>query len=885
MSLSAGLRLGPYEIQAPVGAGGMGEVYKAVDTRLKRIVAIKVLPRDLARSHESRQRLQREARSISQLSHAHICTLYDFGQQDGIDFLVMEYLEGETLEDRVQRGPLSLSQALTYAIQITSALEKAHRVGIVHRDLKPGNIMLTKDGAKLLDFGLAKMHVREKSVVSETQTDLTREQRKLTEKGVILGTFQYMAPEQLEGKEADERTDIFAFGVLLYEMVTGKPPFSGKSRASLVAAILASEPTPIRTLQTMTPPALDHLVRVCLAKDPDERWQRAHDVKIALNGIVEADAQAEHLSSRPDKWRKRLGWAGVAIIVFVAFLMALRYLRRPTATAALVRFAIQGPQEYAGDDPHTVAISPNGRRLVLLAEDAENRSSLWLRPFDSVAAHQLAGTEGSGMPVWSPDSHFLLFISEGKLRKLDTNGGLPEALCDVRDMAVISWDGRNTALFAFSLKGSNAVMPIQQLGLNDCVMKPATKLDRSRYNMGHQWPRFLPDGNHFLYSGLRNDRKNDVLLTSLEADSSQLLIPNASDAKYVSPGYLLFQRNGFLFAQAFDPGTLRLLGEPTQVVSQQLTFASYGGAANYDASENGTLVYQENATSLSTLVVRDSSGTPVKNITQESWLWPMRLAPDRRRLLFGKLNIQTHTSDLWVFDLQRNDWQRLSFEASTGGHIGVWSPDSRAVVYAATHNAAFRLRRKLLDHTSEAELIGNSDLDRVPADWSPDGRSLVFTQIDTNGAGDLWVMPMNDTENSYALTSTQFDERDARFSPDGRWIAYRSDESGKNEVYIRSLSTESKTWQISSGGGQAPKWSNTGNEIYYISRDWKLMDVPITIGPTTIAVGTPRLLFQLPRDSEYEVWTTGRFLVLEQNYTPSPVTAVLNWDVGFSHKQ
>jgi len=858
----------------------MGEVYKAVDTRLGRTVAIKVLPPDVAATPESRHRFQREARIISQLSHPHICTLYDFGQQDSVEFLVMEFLEGETLERRLQRGALPIAEVLMYAFQIGSALDKAHRVGIIHRDLKPGNIILTKGGAKLLDFGLAKLRRTRGSIVGETLTDLTTDQKNLTSVGVILGTFQYMAPEQLEGKEADERTDIFALGAVMYEMVTGKPPFTAKSRASLIAAILASEPVSMTTLQTMTPPVLDRIVKACLAKDPDERWQRAHDLKMELSWIAEASSTDEHSAFRPRIRRERLAWAGM-VIALCMVLVAIAYRQRSVVPTAVVRFAIQTPEGYTiSDDAHTLAISPDGHKLVLLTRDAEDKTSLWLRSFDSVSAHQLPGTEGSDVPVWSPDSRWVLFVSQGKLKKIDTSGGFPEVLCDAKDTAVLGWNGQSTALLSFSLKGSAAVMPIQQVGLDDCIAKSAVTLDRSRYDRGQQWSRFLPDGKHFLYSGLRSDTRDDVLLASLGSGTSQLLISNASDAKYVAPGYLLFQRNGFLMAQPFDARNLRLYSEPVQVVPEQIAFGSYSGSANYDASDTGVLVYQSNFDVLSKLVLRDSKGMPLKTLSSALWLWAMRVAPDGR-LLFSKTNPQTHTSDLWMFNLQKNDWQRLTFDTSTGSHIGISSPDGKQTIYAAVDKAAFELHRKTLG-SDQVEVLANSDLDQVPTDWSPDGRFLLFTQTDTNGAGDLWAMPMNAKQHSYPLTQSRFDERDASFSPDGRWITYTSDESGKPEVYVASFNALQERFQISSGGGQMPRWNLQGNKLYYVAPDGKLMEVPLKIG-SRVDVGRSNVVFQAPPRTEYAVLPDGKFVTLENNDNGSSTVAILNWYVGGKH--
>jgi Tol biopolymer transport system component len=424
-------------------------------------------------------------------------------------------------------------------------------------------------------------------------------------------------------------------------------------------------------------------------------------------------------------------------------------------------------------------------------------------------------------------------------------------------------------------------MPIQQLGLDDCALKPATTLDRSRYNLGQQWSRFLPDGRHFLYSGLRNNRKDDVLLASLGSETSQLLLSNASDAKYVSPGYLLFERNGFLMAQAFDVRTLCLSGEPVQVVPEQLAFGSYSGSANYDASDSGVLVYEPTSAILSTLVLRDSKGTPIKTISSGIWVWAMRAMPDGR-LLFTKSNPQTHTSDLWMFDLQKNNWQRLTFDTSTGGHIAVPSPDGKQIVYAAVDRATLQLHRKALG-ADEVELLANSDLDQVPSDWSPDGRFLLFTQTDTNGAGDLWAMPMNHQQHPYALTQTRFDEHDARFSPDGRWIVYTSDESGKPEVYVASFSPGRERFQISSGGGQRPQWNRQGNGIYYMTQHGKVMEVPLKIG-SKIDAGVATFLFQVPRNSDYAVLPEREFVTLENTNDVSPIIAALNWYVGANLK-
>jgi serine/threonine protein kinase/Tol biopolymer transport system component len=890
MALTPGTKLGPYEILALIGAGGMGEVYRACDSRLDRTVAVKTLIHRRSADQDLRRRFEREARLISGLSHPHICTLFDIGREGETDYLVMEYLEGETLAHRLQRGSLAPDQTLQYGVQITDALEQAHRQGVIHRDLKPGNIMLTKSGAKLLDFGLAKMGVSAPSSVAATLTKLSGNEQGLTDSGVILGTFQYMAPEQLEGKEADGRTDIFALGTVLYEMATGECPFRGSSPASLIAAILSSEPPSIMTRQPMTPRMLDRVVKACLAKDPDERWQRAHDLKLELKWIAEEFSQPDRPESAVSrrKNRERLAWGAMAAALLTALLFAFGKFQQSQVPPAVMRFTVLPPEGYtlANEFPPALAPSPDGRKLVLLARDAEDRGTLWLRSLDSTVASKLPGTEGAAAAVWSSDSRFLLFVSEGKLKRLDTEGGIPDTLCDVKDLLVRSWNSNGTALLAASLKGSNFLRPIQQLTLDDCSLKPATKLDVAHYDFGHQWPSFLPDGKHFLYSGLTTNKKHDVLLGTLGSDVSEVLIHNASDAKYAAPEHLLFERNGYLFAQSFSLSKLRLAGESTQLVPQPLVFGALVGAASYDVSRNGILIYQERPKQANRLVVRDATGKQLEaeELGESTFSFQMRIAPDGRRLLIDKISSQTNTGDLWTLDLQRKSWERVSFEESTGAHMGVWSSSGKTIAYAAAEKGIYNLRRAVLDHSRDPEFLAKSAFDQVPTDWSRDGRFLLFNQFDVNEVNDLWVAPMESDQKPYALTQTRFDERDARFSPDSQHLVYASDETGRSEVYVNSFPALGEKVQISVGGGQAPEWSADGNKVYYLTLDWKLVEVALKNAPTT-GVGVPHVKFSIPRDSRFEIMGDGSFLILERTETFQPNTVMLNWDTALSLKK
>jgi serine/threonine protein kinase len=884
MSLSSGTKLGPYEILSKIGAGGMGEVYRARDTRLERTVAIKVLPSEFSRHDELRKRLEREARTLSSLAHPHICSLYDIGQQNGTDFLVMEYLEGETLAHRLLKGALPAGQVIQYGIEIADALERAHRHGIIHRDLKPGNIMLTKDGAKLLDFGLARVeapaHLNETvSLLEETQD------QKLTEKGVVLGTFQYMAPEQLEGKEADARTDIFALGALIYEMATGKTAFSGNNRTSLITAILASEPPAMTSLQPLTPPALERVVKTCLAKDPDSRWQSAQDLKLQLEWIAEGGSQAgvpAPVAARR-RSREQFAWALAALLAVTSIGLGIAHYQRIPTTPVVTRFSVIPPAGRSFNEFGTAAVSPDGRKLVFVSSDSEGKTSLWLRPLDSISARELPGTESAGdlVPVWLPDSRFLLFVAEGKLKKTDTMGGMPDLLCDVKEMSLGISSSNGTALLAYD--SSEKPAPVRQLNLEDCSIRPVTK-SLAGYDFGIQWPSLLPDGKHFVYAGLRTDKRQDVLLGSLASEPSQVLVRNASDPKYAPPGYLFFERNGYLFAQPFDLSKLRLMSEPLQVIPQQLVFSGMAGFASYDVSNTGVLVYQEQAEIRNTLVLRDSTGKQLETVVSDSGAWSdVRLAPNRKKLLATKSNMQNHTSDLWTYDLQRKSWERFSLESSPTGQIGVWSADGQTIVYVARIKDNFILYRKPVDRSRDSEALLATSLYSQPTDWSPDGRFLLYTQSGTV-ISNIWVLPLEGDRKPFPLAESQFDQGGGRFSPDGHWVAYRSDESGRAEIYLTPFPGSGRKWQISTGGGHGPVWSHDGKKIYYVRLDKRLVEVPVSLG-TVVKVGTSRDLFTMPENSEGDLVADGKFLINEQIGQGSlPLTVVLNWDaaIGFN---
>ena len=888
MPLIPATNLGPYEILSPLGVGGMGEVYRARDTRLGRTVAIKVLPSAFRDRVDLRKRLEREAQALSNLSHPHICHLYDIGEQDGLNFLVMEFLEGETLATRLARGPLPLEQLLKLGVHITSALESAHRHGIIHRDLKPGNIMLTKNGAKLLDFGLARMELQHEAI-SETLAALPTRDQKLTEDGVILGTFQYMAPEQVEGKNADARTDIFAFGTVLYEMATARPAFSGKTRASLIASILVSEPVPMSTLQPLTPPALERVVKFCVAKDPDARWQSAQDLKVQLEWILEGGSQVgvPVPVSRRRKKREQLVWILAGLFAVALAVFGIRDYERSRQTPPVIRFEIFPPEQHSFNDLR-VRVSPDGRKLAIGVTDAEGKTSLWSRSLDDAFARELPGTDSAGIPIWSGDSRFLLFLADGKLKKTDTQGGLPDVLCDVKKMDVGSLSSAGTLLLSHSVTiiPEEQRFPIWQMNSDDCSLSPATKLDAAQYDLGHHWPRFLPDGQHFVYAGLRTDKKHDVLLSALGNNSGVVLVRNGSNPQYAA-GYLFFERNGYLFAQPFDLGKLRVTSEPLQVVPEQLSFSGISGVASYDVSNN-VLVYQSQSGVSNRLIVTNDQGRELEKLADSKAWDHVLLSPDGKMLLASQDDTQTHTSDLWIYSLQHKKWRRFSFEQSVAFHAGVWSPDEQTIAYAANvkhQTLSMQLYRKAVDQTGDPEPLLISDVDKLPTDWSRDGRYLLYTQWDPTGQADLWVLPMTQNHKPIQLTMTPFDEMDGRFSPDGRWVAYSSNESGGTEVYVRPFPGPGNRIAVSSGGGSAPQWSRDGKTLFYLTPDWKLMVTSLILRGTSIQPSASRVLFSIPPNSEYNLLPGGNFLINEQiGNLQGPVIVTLNWRMTLRHQ-
>ncbi len=891
MTLSSGSRLGPYEILGAIGAGGMGEVYRARDTRLERTVAIKVLPSHLSASPELRQRFEREAKTISALSHPHICALYDVGHQDGTDYLVMEYLEGETLTDRLVKGPLPTEQLLRHGIEIADALDKAHRQGIVHRDLKPGNVMLTKSGVKLVDFGLAKFSASTPS--SSGLSVLPTQAGQLTQEGTILGTFQYMAPEQLEGKEADARTDIFAFGSVLYEMATGQKAFSGKSQASLIASIISSEPPPISTVQPMTPPALDRVVKTCLAKDPEDRWQTAHDVMLQLKWIAEggsgAGLPAPVVARR--KTRERLAWAVAAVALLVALgaaTAAFRYARRAAMVSRPVRSSILPPENssFSPFPLNSHAISPDGTRIAFAARAPDGKNLLWVRSLNALSGQPLAGTENAFHPFWSPDSRFLGFFAQSKLKRVEAAGGPVQLICDAQDGRGGTWNRDGNILFS-----PTPFSPIYRVSASGGVLTPITKLDETRHETTHRWPVFLPDGRHFFFfagsAGAGGQTEgNGIYVGSLDSKSQKLLVNASSNAAYVSPGYLLFAREQNLMAQPFDAESQKTAGEafPT---GEQVAYSGRRQLADFAVSDNGVLSYRTSALLPSQLVWFDRTGRQAGAVADPDYYGTLGLSPDGRRIAVFRFDPKTEDGDIWLYELSRNSATRFTFEPAFYASP-VWSPDGGRLVFAAGLKGGFDIYEKATNGESAANLIIKSNSNKAPSDWSSDGRFIAYGIQDQKNANDLWILPFFADRKPFPFLKTPFNELDGHFSPDVRWMAYQSNESGKNEVYVRPIAGTGGKWKISSGGGIQPRWRRDGKELFYLSPEGKVMAAEVRAG-SAFDAGIPRSLFDLPSGSaeferlDYDVSADGqRFLVNAPagKKAPSSITLVQNWTAG-----
>jgi Tol biopolymer transport system component/predicted Ser/Thr protein kinase len=882
MTIEAGARLGPYEVLLPIGAGGMGEVYKAKDTRLGRDVAVKVLPAHMSANAELRQRLDREAKTISSLSHAHICALYDVGHQDGTDYLVMEYLEGETLADRLAKGALPMDQALKIGIETAGALDAAHRSGIVHRDLKPGNIMLTKSGVKLLDFGLAKLAAPDRTAVSQATSLPTamQESQPLTTRGTILGTFQYMAPEQLEGGEADARSDIFAFGCVLYEMLTGQKAFSGKSQASLISSIMGSDPPPISSIQPMIPASLDRIVKGCIAKEPDHRWSTAHDVMLQLQWIAEggsmAGVPAPVVARR--KNREKLSWIVAAAGLLAAAAFAYGFVRRAPKPPELMRFEIAPPVDVTTID--VPRISPNGKILAFDATDTEGKARIWIRPLNALVAQPLPGTEGGVRPFWSPDSRFVGFVADGVMKKIDVTGGPPTKICDAPGASDGSWSPEGVILFDGT--GADPIYRVAAAGGTKAV---AVKVDEARKETSVGWPEFLPDGKHFLYM-LTGEKPEDssYWVGSIDSSERKMLAPAQSLVTYSPPGYLLFVRDRTLVAQPFDAKALKTTGEPVPLAEKIGT--DNVGLARFSVSRNGVLAYRTGESG-GRLLWRDRSGRELESLGDPGAYGNPTLSPAGDRIAFNLADPRSAKADIWVRDLARGVNSRFSLGPGNNFRP-LWSADGGSIVFTSDRGGTPDLYEKPVRGQGAEKLLLHSDEPKFVSSWSRDGRYIVYSSQNAKSLVDIWALPTFGDRKPMPIAVGPFVEFNGVLSSDGRFIAYQSGESGRAEIYVQTFPDGGGRWQVSNGGGVDASWRGDGKELYYRSPDQKLMAVEIRVSGSELEAGIPKALFPVAvrtgnARNKYMPMPDGQRFLIDAplgRESMTPTTIVLNWFAG-----
>jgi len=930
MALTTGTRLGPYEILSPLGAGGMGEVYRAKDTRLGREVAVKVLPEHLSKHPEIKQRFEREARAVSSLNHPHICTLFDIGSQEGVDFLVMELLEGETLALRLKKGPMEPAEAMRVGIQIAGALEKAHRAGFIHRDLKPANIMLTKSGAKLLDFGLARSlaggpvsasgtssePLSASPTVARSLTAAPTGDSPLTSQGAILGTFQYMSPEQLDGREADQRTDIFALGLVLYEMLTGRRAFEGTTQASLIAEIMKGEPRKASEIVETSPAALDRVIRTCLRKDPDERFQSAHDVKLQLEWIAESPDEAAGPAGAPAPARatkpllRYLPWVVAALAAVVAMIGWDSYSQsqRKLADASRpVTFAVPMPAEQgAGFRRRNVwadlALSPDGRRLVFVAKDMDGTNHLWLREFDDLESRRIEGTDGAAMPFWSPDSRNIGFFAAGKVAKVAAGGGPIQTLCESKNVMGGTWNEQGVIL----LGGDKAGGGIMRVPAGGGIPEEITKVTISPDSTGipetarHAWPVFLPGGEKFIYLQFagRTDARA-LYMGSLDGGEPRKLLETGFKAGFIGPDWVIYVQRSSLMARRVDLDEMAMVGEPF-VIFDGIDQAAVPGLASFSVSPLGHIAFRRSDFSWRSQLTwysRDGSAGP--NLTDEGSYASVSLSPDGRTASFARTTGESSDTtgvgeapvDIWNTDLGRGIASRFTTRPGISDENPVWSPDGKRIAFASHQQGVASVYVRDASGAGEETLVLASDKNPHPIDWSPDGRYLLLHVSNVIGDVDLAYLDLTKPDAEPVMLAVgPGNQGQGQISPDGRWLAYASYDGEDPQVFVLPFPSGDGKWQISGGGGEMPRWRDDGRELYFVSMDGKIMAVEVAAGPEFHA-SAPVALFHAPilvpgfvfygGQATYDVAPGGeRFLIdrdLDLVRPESTIDVILNW--------
>jgi serine/threonine protein kinase/Tol biopolymer transport system component len=932
LEVPVGHAIGPYTVLATLGVGGMGEVYLAEDTRLGRKVALKLLPALLTYDRDRLRRFEQEARAASALNHPHILTIYEIGQVDDLHFIATEFVDGETLRQRMAGRMVPISDVLTVAEQVAAALAAAHAAGIVHRDMKPENIMVRRDGyVKIVDFGLAKLTTPD---ADGTPAPTPAHAHSETLPGVVLGTVRYMSPEQVRGLQVDARTDLWSLGVVLYEMLTGHVPFEGPTPSDVLAAILEREPPSVSHYAREVPEALAWVVTKALTKEREERYQTAREmladvrrlrqrlevatalersvlppsdhgaivavsrpvVSLAAGEPAPPPTSAEH-PVRAGKRRKRGAiFALVVLVVALAGVAFERYtsvgwsIRRTAAVSTSTRFTIALPENVRLPGFGPPAISPDGRHLVFSGLSPEGGPVLlWLRPLDALEAQPLRGTERANSPFWSPDSRFIGFFAAGKLKTVAISGGPVHTLASVTDAhRGGTWNRDGIILFA----PSNAE-GLYRVPASGGAVTPMTMLDASRQEMRHMYPAFLPDGRHFMYLvGSTRQEHKGLYVGSLDSKETKRVLDIRRRAVYAPPGYLLFARQQTLMAQPFDAHRLRVTGE-LSLVAEQVGHSLKFQESLFSVSETGVLVYQDAASERRQLVWFDRGGKQLGFVGQAGIQSTVTLSPDAKRVALVRDDPQTGNRDIWLVELARGTSLRLTSDEAWDRYP-IWSPDGSRIVFATGRAGVDNLYHKPSSGTGSEEVLFQSMHGKYPIHWSADGRFIVYQVVDPKTFTDIWVLPLTGERQPFPFLQTEFSEEHPQFSPDGRWLAYTSNESGRPEIYVQSFPPSGGKWQVSTHGGAHPRWRGDGQELFYLDlRGKKLLAVAVKGDTHTFEADVPVALFDinvgryipglLAGMYQYDVTADGqRFLVntLVEEPPAPPITVVLNWIAG-----
>ena len=890
MAIRTGERLGPYEILSAIGAGGMGEVYRAHDGRLNRDVALKVLPEVFATDPDRMARFEREARVLGALNHPNIATIYGLEEFESGRALVMELVDGPTLADRIAKGPIPLDETLPIAKQVAEALEYAHDRGVIHRDLKPANIKVTSDGTvKVLDFGLAKA-LMDEPVAADPRDSPTLSMAP-TMTGVILGTTAYMSPEQAKGKPVDRRADLWAFGVVLYEMLTGKPLYSAETAAETLAFVMTKEPT-FDGLPSTTPAGVSNLLRRCLEKNPRQRLQHIGEARIVIEGVLSGAAPAFQpvAAQRQHNLARFVAALAAALLVALAGTYFFIHFRQTRPQERSIRFEIAPPEKTALS---MFRLSPDGRYLAFTALGG-GRSQLWLRSLDSLQAQALQGTDDASYPFWSPDSSYIGFFAQGRLKEISVTGGPPQTLCEAPAGRGATWNNDGVLLFAPNLTGG-----LYRVSAAGGVPVAETKLTTSGSSDSQRYPEFILGSGYYLYTyQTEKAETTGIYVGSLGGKPPVRLLPDSSNAIYVPPlapsqrGHLLFRRGNSLMAQPFDPNRLQTTGDMFPI-AEQVGVSLQAGNGAFSASDSGLLAYRIGGTvGNRELIWSDREGRRISTVTKPAEISSEALSPDEKEIAVS-ISGSSGLIDLWLQETGRGVMSRFTFESGISA-APIWSKDGSRLVFSFRPGVSlnFTLVQKAVSGTGKEELLWHAGLNGYPWDWSPDGKFIVYSDYADKTNYDLWLLPLAGEHKPVPYLQTPFNEAHGQFSPDGRWMAYASDESGHTEVYVQTIPVGGGKWQISTSGGDYPRWRRDGKELYYITADGKLTVVPVKTrnasssafeaGPSQPLFGIEPLGNLIISRYPYQPAADGqRFLVNVpsggEGAGATPITMVLNW--------